>query len=151
MSLPWIGSTIVCIVTLLAPVQVPATSISDAVFHDRESSPVNHFGGAIFVPPISPMITVVHQRNSTTLTWSPVSITGGGVVTYVVRRFSPNGTSVIVCTGADSPALQLDGLVRCVDTGSGGRKNLSYSQQPVVVRNGVVTWSLEPSVPVREN
>lgn len=151
MTLTWMGSAIVCMVTLLAPMRVPATSITDSVFHDRVNSTANHFVGATFVPSIAPVVTVMHQATSTTLTWTPVSTTGGGVVAYVVRRISPNGTSVIVCTGADAPVLQPDGLMRCVDGGSGGRRNLSYSEQPVLVRNGVATWSLDPSVPVREN
>ena len=151
MSLISIGSAVVCVVSLLAPVQVPATSVTESVFHDRETSAAHHFAGASFVPPIAPTVGVVHQGSQTTLTWLPVSITGSGVVSYVIRRISPNGSSVNVCTGVDAPVLQASGLVGCVDGGSGGRRNLSYSQQPVVVRNGVATWSLEPSVPTRGN
>lgn len=124
--------------------------VTDSVFAAVTSSTPNQFVGATFVPSIAPTVNVVHQANATTLSWQPVSVTGTGVVSYVVQRISPNGTSVIVCTGADAPVLQSSGLMRCIDGGSGGRRNLSYSQQPVIVRNGVSTWSLEPSVPARE-
>ena len=139
-----------CVASLLAPWRVPAVGVTDSVFRGVVTSDSSRFGGATFVPAVSPLVTVVHQSTSTMLTWAPVIFTGGGVVTYVVRRISPNGTSVIVCSGADSPTVQPDGALRCIDGGSGGRKNLTYSQQPVVMRDGIATWSLEPSLPARE-
>ena len=123
--------------------------VTDSVFAAVTSSTPNQFVGATFVPSIAPTVNVVHQANTTTLSWQPVSVTGAGVVSYVVRRISPNGTAVIVCTGVDAPVIQQNGAMLCIDGGSGGRRNLSYSQQPVVVRNGVATWSLEPSTPER--
>jgi hypothetical protein len=95
------------------------------------------------------LVSVTVGATSTSLSWSPVTFTGGGVVSYVVRRIAPNGSTVIVCTGADTPVLQADGFMFCIDRDSDGRRNLSYSQEPVVIRDGVITWSLTPSTPVR--
>lgn len=143
-------SALAGILTLLAPWRVPAVQVADSFFSDREIAQPSHFLGAVFVPPVAPLVTVVHHGSSTTLTWASVVIPGG-TVSYVVRRISPNGSAVIVCTGLDTPVLQPSGQMLCVDGGSGGRKNLSYSQQPVVVRDGVTTWSLAPSTPTREH
>ena len=140
-----------CVASLLAPCRVPAVGVTEAVFYGAVSSEPNRFLGATFVPSVAPTVTVVHQVATTVLTWSPVAFTGGGVVSYIVRRISPNGTTVVVCSGPESPILQSGGLMHCVDTGSGARRNLSYSEQPVVIRDGTATWSLEPSVPARGN
>jgi hypothetical protein len=144
-------ATIFCVAGVLVPIRVPALLITDSLFAFNVSSETNRFVGASFVPSVAPVVHVVHQGGATVLTWDPVAFSGGGVVMYVVRRISPNGTVAIVCSGAESPLLQFDGLMRCVDGGSGGRKNLEYSEQPVVMRNGVESWSLEPSVPARGN
>lgn len=140
-----------CVASLLAPCRVPAVGVTDSVFRGGLTSEPNRFFGATFVPSVAPPVTVVHQVSTTVLTWSPVTFTGGGMVNYVVRRISPNGATVVVCSGADSPILRSDGLMQCTDTGSGGRRNLSYSEQPIAVRDGISTWTLEPSVPARGN
>jgi CMP-2-keto-3-deoxyoctulosonic acid synthetase len=149
MSKTWTLSAFMVVVVLLAPLWVPAVPVTESVFADSEPSTGNNFVGATFVPSVAPLVTVVVGASTTALSWSPVVFTGSEAVSYVVRRIAPNGSTVIVCTGADTPVLQADGLMHCVDREAAGRRNLSYSQQPVVVRNGTVTWSLEPSTPVR--
>jgi len=149
MPITWALSAFMYAVVLLTPWRVSAVPATESVFVDSTPSSSNSFVGATFVPSVAPLVAVVVGTSSTTLSWSPVVFSGGGVVSYIVRRIAPNGSTVIVCTGADVPMPQPDGLMRCVDQDSGGRRNLSYSQQPVVVRDGTITWSLEPSVPVR--
>ena len=149
MSITSTVTVALCVVSLLASSGAPAVHVTDSVFADSTASALNQFAGASFVPNIAPSVTVVHGSSSTTLTWPPVVFTGGGSVAYVVRRISPNGSTIVVCSGADAPVLTSGGVMGCVDAGSGGRRNLSYSQQPVVLRDGTETWSLSPSIPTR--
>jgi hypothetical protein len=74
------------------------------------------------------------------LSWDPVSVTSGATVSYKVARTDSNGVVLHVCLGSDAPTTNA-GKVVCTDRSGQAEAIYTYAITPVVVRNGVDTWS----------
>lgn len=109
----------------------------------RSSTP-DSFAGGKFSPSVAPLITQKFRGVNDLLGWPAVTFSGTATVSYVVTRIEPNGTVTVVCTGADAPVVS-GGSVTCTDRKA--PKSSLYSEQPVILSAGSVTWSLTPSTP----
>lgn len=136
--------------TAMVPLVAVATSLSPTVhgtsarFTGAMVSGQNAVAGASFVPQVAPVVQQSTHGQNVALTWQPVAVSGGATVSYVVTR-TRAGISTVVCTGADAPVLS-SGMMTCTDR-KPGSGTITYTEQPVVIRSGQVTWSLPPSTP----
>lgn len=137
----WLSLALASVALMQLPSTPPGTQ---AVFSNSLSGAVNQLAGAVFVPNVAPVVTKVKTGVNMKLSWPEVVTTSGATVTYLVKRISPGGTAVNVCTAVGSITV-VAGVVSCVDKSAGASP--SYTEQPVVVFNGQVTWSLPPSTP----
>lgn len=130
---------------LLLPAPARAAGTPRPALYAQSQGAENRFSGASFSPSIAPVVTKSRVAKDVTLTWAAVTIRPGTTVTYSVVRYHNGSGPVAVCTGAAGPVLST-GTVTCVDQNvpSG---SLTYSEQPVVITDGSVTWSLPPSTP----
>ena len=128
---------------LAVPAGARAT-VAPAVWARTLSSTPHSFSGGTFSPSVAPTITQKFKGANDQLGWSAVTFSGSATVSYVVTRSDPVNGTVIVCTGADTPVVNA-GTVTCTDKKP--PKNSLYSEQPVILVAGAVTWSLAPSTP----
>lgn len=100
---------------------------------------------AVFMPTSAGAVTATLVPGGVALTWTP-SAAGAATVTYRVQRTDDLGATMAVCTGASAPTAS-SGTVGCVDSTVQPGRTYRYVQQPVLVRNGVDTWSQPQSAP----
>jgi hypothetical protein len=129
------------LITLVAaPRSLPTTS---AFLSGSIGSLPNTFVGATFVPSVAPTAGATTNNAEVLLSWDPVSVTSGATVSYKVARTDSNGVVAHVCLGGDAPTTNA-GKVGCADRSGQAEAIYSYAITPVVVRNGVDTWSRPP-------
>ena len=102
------------------------------------------FTGGSFSPRVAPAVTQRYKGVNDQLGWSAVTFTGGTTVTYLVTRIESGGATIPVCTGVNAP-VTTGSTVTCTDRKA--PKGSQYTEQPVILRAGTVTWSLAPSTP----
>lgn len=100
---------------------------------------------ASFVPSSAGAVSASLAQGGVALTWAPSAV-GAAPVTYRIQRTDDLGAATAVCTGAAAPVASA-GTVGCVDSTAQPGRTYRYVQQPVLVRNGVDTWSQPPSSP----
>jgi len=118
---------------------------TNAVFVGTKTSAVNQFAGATFSPTVAPVVSPTSHPNNISLSWSAVTISSGGTITYVVMRYPATGPGVAVCTGADVPT-QSGSTMSCSDKSVVSGTAYTYTEQPVVYVGATATWSLKASV-----
>ena len=122
----------------------PTVHDTSALFAGVTAPRSHQLGGGSFSPAVAPAVTRTARGVNVFLSWPAVTFSSGASPSFVVTRVQTDGARVTVCTGADTPVVSA-GTVSCTDkkppTGS------LYSQQPVLLVSGQVTWSLPPSVP----
>ena len=124
---------------------LPPTVHDTSALFAGGTTPRSHLlGGGRFSPAIAPAVTRTVRGANVFLAWPAVTFSSGAAPSYVVTRVQPGGAQVTVCTGADSPSLSA-GTMSCTDKKPPAGS--LYSQQPVLVVGGQVTWSLPPSIP----
>ncbi|NBN89621.1 MAG: hypothetical protein EBV24_04795 [Actinobacteria bacterium] len=119
---------------------VPATS---AFYSARLTGSSQSFTGATFIPSVAPVVSATQSATRVALSWPRVSMSGTADVGYRVMRSASAGT-VEVCKGANAPVVTGDTVV-CFDDSVNADISYTYTQQPVLVRDATVTWSLSPS------
>ena len=130
-----------CVATDSLP---PAVHDTSALFAGVTAPSSHALGGGQFSPGVAPPVTRSERGVNVFLSWPAVTFSSGAGPSYLVTRVQTDGARVSVCTGAESPVVSA-GTVSCTD-----RKPPAgslYSEQPVLLTGGQVTWSLPPSVP----
>lgn len=117
---------------------------TNAVFAQSRTSTDNQFAGATFSPAVAPVVSLVSNGNSITLTWSRVTISSGAAVSYEVLRTPVTGAAVAVCTGVDTPT-QTGSNMTCTDSTAVSGAAYTYTEQPILFVGAVATWSLAAS------
>ena len=140
----WIVVVIIILVMVVGLLPRSAVRGTSALYSARITSSAQQFAGATFSPSVAPLVSHSPRGQDEVLSWAPVSVSSGLTVTYVVTRIRL-GISTVVCTGATTPVLTA-GLMTCTDK-KPGTGVITYTEQPVVVRTGQVTWSLPASTP----
>ena len=110
------------------------------VFSSPALENVHSFTGATFNPLVAPVASVAMSDGRVRLTWSAVSLSSGATVSYSVTRQSTSGSTSNVCTGINVPST-VNGVVSCVDDTATVGETFSYTEQPVLLRSGLLTWS----------
>lgn len=122
----------------------PTVHDTSALFAGVTAPRSHRLGGGSFSPAVAPAVTRTARGVNVFLTWPAVTFSSGASPSYVVTRFQTDGTQVSVCTGADAPVVSA-GTASCTDKKP--QAGSLYSQQPVLLAGGQVTWSLPPSIP----
>ena len=128
---------------LAVPVHAEAGVAARLSSRNLASTP-STFAGGTFSPAVAPVITQTFRGVNFQLGWQAVTFGGARPVTYLVTRIEPGGATVPVCTGVDAPVTSA-GTVTCSDKKA--PKGSLYTEQPVILVAGAVTWSLAPSTP----
>jgi len=129
----------------LVAATTPVVAGSAAAFFDALPPRSASMSAAEFAPSSAGAVTASLAAGGVALTWAP-STAGAATVTYRVQRTDDLGATVAVCTGASAPTAST-GTVGCVDSTVQPGRTYRYVQQPVLVQNGVETWSQPPSAP----
>lgn len=117
-----------------------------AALHSARLAASSHrFDGASFVPLVAPVVSPTITSGGTSLAWDRVVTSGGVDANYRVVRTDAGG-QVDVCGAPNTPALSGQ-KVTCLDTTAVADVTYTYTEQPVLVRNGTLTWSRPPSTP----
>ena len=141
------GRTVRGLLAVACSLTVPSGTLAHGVpgrWDRAASSPTGTFSGGTFSPSVAPVIQQRFRGVNDLLGWSVVTFSGSTPVSYLVTRIEPGGAVVPVCLGADAPVTN-GATVTCTDRKA--PKGSLYSEQPVILNAGSVTWSLAPSVP----
>ena len=130
------------LVATLVAVAFITPALTSARFSARGSSLDSAFGVGSFSPSSAPTPSASLEGSAIRLRWSPVSFSGSSIVEYRVRRTTVGGSTEEVCTTSAVPTL-VNGEVTCLDSVVQPGVPYTYSIQPVLVRNGTPTWSLQ--------
>ncbi len=133
------------VVATLVAAATPVVAGSAAAFHDAVPPRTASLAAAVFAPSSAGVVVASLVTGGVALSWT-VSVAGAATVTYRVQRSDDLGGTVAVCAGA-SAAVVTSGTAGCVDSTAQPGRTYRYVQQPVLVRNGVDTWSQPPSAP----
>ena len=124
---------------------LPPTVPDTSSLFSGVTAPQSHLlGGGHFSPTVAPAVIRTARGVNLFLSWPAVTFSSGMAPSYVVTRVQPDGVLVTVCAGVDAPVVSA-GTVSCTDKKPPAGS--LYSQQPVLVVGGQVTWSLPPSTP----
>lgn len=130
---------------LLSAARQPPIPETSGLISARLADAVQAVTGAAFAPSVAPVVSVTQVSTKASLSWPRVSISGAATVGYRVMRTTTVG-SVEVCSGANAPVTTGE-VVTCFDETVSADASYSYTQQPILVRGGTVTWSRPPSAP----
>ena len=128
------------VLVMVAMTGSASTARTYGVFNSSALNNVHSFAGATFTPLVAPVATVVMSDGRVRLSWPPVSLSSGAVVSYSVTRHAANGLTSPVCTGANMP-ISADGVVSCFDTTATAGETYFYTEQPLLLRSGLLTWT----------
>ncbi len=137
------GSLLACC-ALVSSFREPPVPSTSAVFSARLAGSGQSFTGATFIPGVAPVVSASQAATRAALTWQRVSVSGAAAVGYRVMRSAADGT-VEVCRNTNAPVVAGE-TVTCFDDAVNADVSYTYTQQPVLVRDATVTWSLPPSV-----
>ena len=140
----WVGPATVGFLAVLGLSLSPTVHDTSALYAGTTTPGVNALAGGSFSPGVAPPVTRTARGVNTQLSWPAVTFSSGTAPAYLVTRIQQDGTRTAVCTGADSPVFS-GSLMTCVDRKPGAAA--LYTEQPVLVVGGQVTWSLPPSTP----
>ena len=130
------------LVATLVAVAFIAPALTSARFSAHGSSLDTAFGVGSFSPSSAPTPWVSLEGTAIRLRWSPVSFSGSSIVEYRVRRTTVGGSTEDACLTSAMPTL-VNGEVTCLDSVVQPGVSYTYAIQPVLVRNGTPTWSLQ--------
>jgi hypothetical protein len=129
-------------VATLVAVAFITPALTSARFSARGSSLDSAFGVGSFSPSSAPTPWVSLEGSAIRLRWSPVEFSGSSIVEYRVRRTTVGGSTEEACATSAVPTL-VNGEVTCLDSAVQPGISYTYAVQPVLVRNGIPTWSLQ--------
>lgn len=139
-----IAALVIVLVTVTGVAPRSVVRGSSSLYRSTITSSPHRFSGANFSPGTAPVVSHTARGQDETLSWTPVSVSSGTPVTYVVTRIRL-GISTVVCTGVNTPVLS-SGLMTCTDK-KPGSGTITYTEQPTIVASGQTTWSLPASTP----
>lgn len=114
-----------------------------AYFSGSVAASPSRIDAARFAGTIGSTISVARVDGAFVLTWPTVLLDDSRPTESRIVRNGSDGSVVEVCTGPQAP-VHGDGVDTCRDEGAVPNVSYTYSQQPVLRSNGLVTWSIPP-------